>query len=65
MALNKNEKSFYVLGYARTSSVATLQDYLNTNLSQCLIGHFIQDDVALMHWPPIARVLVVTQRNII
>ena len=26
-------------------------DYLNTNLPQCWIGHFGQEEVMLMHWP--------------
>ena len=29
-----------------------VRDYLNTNLPQCWIGRFGQDDVALMRWPP-------------
>ena len=29
-----------------------VQDYLNTNLPQCWIQRFGQEDVALMHWQP-------------
>ena len=29
-----------------------IQDYLNTNMPQCWIGHFGQEDIMLMCWLP-------------
>ena len=29
-----------------------IREYFNTNLPQCCIGRFGNEDFALMHWPP-------------